>query len=350
MKSLIKTWNELFTEKKFSKSDILNNGFIFSKFPEYFPEISIFPDNEKLNADEQKTIYDIDLFSELGDRYVTPNIEKMISFFDNLSYEDFVKQLMIIINRNHYSNWKAIYKNFIWEYEHGSNYDLTETREVKHTGNVTRVETNEGTEGTVSSSTNVNTGTDTTTDKGTNTTTDSGTNTTTDEGTNTTTDSGTDTTTGNSAVVENKTDTSRYAFNSVGSGVPTETVSNSNTTNNSATQTTEKTTTATVENSTTATVENTSTESVDKTITLNVERTSSINADSTLTRDLINNATDTYNTTDTETISRIGDLSVRAIQDTLQLDIDLWKTNVFYNIVLENILSSLTLSIWKGGE
>jgi hypothetical protein len=266
---MLKTWNELFDEKQFTKNDIISKGFIFSKFPDFFKDISIYPENDTITLQEQKINYDIDLFSELSERYVTPEIDRIFSFFDGLSYDDFVKHLIIRINRNHYENWKKIYKNFVWEYEHGSNYDLTETREVKHTGDVTRVSTNTGT----------------------------------------VKDTGTDTTNTESSVTENKTDTSRYAFNS-NTPVPTDTTKNTN--------------------------------SGEDTTTLIIDRTTA--------NDLENNSTDTYNTTDTETISRVGDLSVRAIQDTLQLDIDLWKKNVFYNIILSDILNTLSLSIWKGGE
>ena len=99
---MLKTWNELFTEKQFTKSDILSKGFIFSKFPEFFKDISIYPDTDCITLQEQKLNYDIDLFSELSDRYVSPEIDKVFTFFDNLSYDDFVKHLMIRINRNHY--------------------------------------------------------------------------------------------------------------------------------------------------------------------------------------------------------------------------------------------------------
>lgn len=265
----MKTWSNLFIEKKFSKTDILEKGFIFSKFPECFPEISIFPENENFNIDEQKTIYDIDLFSELSERLVTPNIEKLLSFYDVLSYEEFIKKIMIILNRSHYSQWKSIYKNFIYEYNLGKNYDLTETREVKHTGDVTRSESNTGTV--------KNTGTDTTNTE--------------------------------SSITENKTDTSRYAFNS-NSPVPTDSTSNTN--------------------------------SGEGNTTLSVDRTTENN--------LSNNATDVYNTTDTETLTRTGDLSVRAIQEQIQLDIDLWKQNEFYEIILNDILNTLCLSIWNSDE
>ena len=122
-------------------------------------------------------------------------------------------------------------------------------------------------------------------------------------------DTGTDTTQSENALTENKTDNTRYAFNST-TPVPTDSSVNSN----------------------------------------SQEGSSTVNIDRTTTNDLSNNATDTYNTTDTESITRVGDLSVRAIQDTLQIDINLWKQNVFYNIVLDNILSTLSLSILKGGE
>ena len=82
----MKSWSKLFVEKNFTKSDILSKGFLFSKFPEYFPDISIYPENEQVNIEEQKTLYDIDLFSELSERYVTPNIEKILSFYDEISY------------------------------------------------------------------------------------------------------------------------------------------------------------------------------------------------------------------------------------------------------------------------
>ena len=118
-------------------------------------------------------------------------------------------------------------------------------------------------------------------------------------------DTGTDTTESANALTENKTDNSRYGFNST-QPVPTESSVNSN----------------------------------------SQEGSSTVNIDRTTTNDLQNNATDTFNTTDSETISRTGDLSVRAIQDTLQNDIDLWKRNVFYNIVMEDIISTLCLPIW----
>ena len=266
---MLKTWNEFFTEQKFTKGDIISKGFIFSKFPDFFKDISIYPDNDEITLEEQKSIYDIDLFTELSERYVPSNIEKMLTFYDNIDYEQFIKVLMVIINRSYYSKWKAIYKNFTWEYEHGSNYDLTETKTVTHKGDVTRVSTNTGT----------------------------------------VKDEGVDTTESENALTENKTDNTRYGFNST-QPVPTDSSVNSN----------------------------------------SQEGTTIFNIDRTTTNDLHNNATDTYNTTDTETISRVGDLSVRAIQDTLQLDIDLWKKNVFFNIVLSDILNILTLSIMKGGE
>lgn len=285
MKKLLQTWNEFFNEKKYTKNDILTKGFIFSKFPEAFGDISIYPDNNNFTIEEQKLNYDIDLFSELGGRYVTPDIEKLFTFFDTLPYDTFIKHLLIRINRNHYEKWKSIYKNFIYEYSLGKNYDLTETREVKHTGNVTRVESNTGTEGTVSSAT--------------------------------VTDTGTDTTNTESSVTANNTEGSRYGFNS-SSAVPTDKTTNTN----SGTGNT----------------------------TMNIDRNTVNESDVTLTKDLQNNATDTFNTVDSETISREGDLSVRAIQEQIQLDIDLWKQNVFYNIVLQDILSTLSLSIMKGGE
>ena len=266
---MLKTWNEFFTEQKFTKADILSKGFIFSKFPEFFNDISIYPDNDQITTEEQKTIYDIDLFNELSERYVPSNIEKLVTFYDSFDYEQFVKVLMVIINRSHYSNWVKIYKDFMWEYDHGSNYDLTETRTVSHTGDITRVATNTGT----------------------------------------VKDIGTDTTETDNKLTANKTDNTRYGFNST-EAVPTDSSTNSN----------------------------------------EQEGSSTVNIDRTTTNDLTNNATDTYNTTDTESITRVGDLSVRAIQDTLQIDINLWKANVFYNIVLDNILSTLSLSILKGGE
>lgn len=266
---MLKTWNELFIEKEFSKTDIISNGFIFSKFPEFFSDISIYPENDKFTADEQKTLYDIDLFSELSERYVPPNIDRLFSFFEGVTYDQFIKHIMVLLNRSHYSNWLKIYNNFIYEYNLGKNYDLIETKEIKHTGDVTRIATNTGT----------------------------------------VKDTGTDTSESDNTLTENKTDNSRYAFNSA-QAVPTDSSVNSN--------------------------------SQEGSTTLSIDRTT--------TNDLTNEATDTYNTTDTETLTRTGDLSVRAIQEQIQLDVDLWKQNVFYNIVLEDILSTLSISIWKGGE
>lgn len=282
---MLKTWNEFFSEHKFSKNDILTKGFIFSKFPEFFSEISIYPDSDKFTIDEQKTVYDIDLYSELSERYVPENIEKLLSFFDGVDYDTFIKHLMLLLNRSHYSNWKKIYSNFIYEYTLGKNYDMTETREIKHTGDVTRVEKNTGSESTVTDTTITN--------------------------------SGGDTTEIESSVTENKTDSACYGFNS-SEAVPTETNSNTN--------------------------------SEEGSTTVTIDRTTQDDSEVVLTKDLTNNSTDTYNTTDTETINRIGDLSVRAVQEQIQMDIDLWKQNVFYNIVLSDILSTLSLSIWKGGE
>ena len=338
---MLKTWNEFFQEQKFTKGDILSKGFIFSKFPEFFKDISIYPENDAITTEEQKTIYDIDLFNELSERYVPSNIEKLVTFYDSFNYEQFIKVLMVIINRSHYLNWSKIYKDFMWEYDHGSNYDLIETREVKHTGDVTRVETNTGSESTVTDETTKNTGTESTAIDGTisNTGTES---TDIDE---TSTNSGTDTVNTTSNVTENKTESSRYGFNSA-NAVPTETNVNTNSGNSESTTETDRTTTN--DSSSVLTLDRTTTNESDSVLT--VDRTTTNNSDVVLTKDLTNNATDTFNTVDTETISRTGDLSVRAIQDTLQNDINLWKANVFYNIVLSDILSTLSLSIWKGGE
>ena len=270
-------WNEFLALKGVTNEEYLMNGFIFYNFSEAFPDIELFDDESEL------LITDLTLRCELSNRYVNAQI---IALSDIIEKPSDVKDMcMLLLRTQYYHKWLKIYKNFIYEYTHGSNYDLTETREVKHTGDVTRVETNTGTESTVIDETVKNTGGDTIDTE--------------------------------SSVTENTSESFRHAFNS-SSAVPTDKTTNKNSSEGSTTTTT--------------------------------DRTTKNDSDTTLTKDLTNNATDTYNTTDTETITRVGDLSVRAIQDTIQLDIDLWKKNVFFNIVFEDILSALCLPIWEANE
>lgn len=279
------TWADLLAKVNYTPENVLNTGFVFIRFPEMFPEISICENTDYFGVEDQLLSNDIELIGDIRNRYVPSKIQTMLEFIPDVDYEQLQGFLLSMINRYHYPKWVKIYKNFLWEYDHGSNYDLTETREVKHTGDVTRVESNTGTETTVADETTKNTGGNTTETE--------------------------------SAVINNTTEASRYGFNS-SSAVPTDKSTNSNSGEGSSTTT--------------------------------IDQTTKNDSDITLTKDLTNNATDTYNTVDTETISRTGDLSVRAIQDTLQNDIDLWKRNVFYNIVMEDIISTLCLPVWETNE
>ena len=263
------TWTDLLAKVNYTPENVMNTGFIFMHFPEMFSDISICDNTDLFDIETQLLSNDIEMIGEIRNRYVSNKLQSMVEFIPDFDYEQLQGFILSMINRYHYPKWKKIYKNFLWEYDHGSNYDLTETRTVSHTGDVTRVATNSGT----------------------------------------VKDTGTDTTESANALTENKTDNSRYGFNST-QAAPTESSVNSN----------------------------------------SQEGSSTVNIDRTTTNDLTNNATDTYNTTDTESISKVGDLSVRAIQDTLQLDIDLWKKNVFYNIVMEDIISTLCLPIWETNE
>lgn len=279
------TWSDLLTKVNFTPDNVLETGFLFVHFPEMFPEISICENNDVFAESDQLLSNDIELIGEIRNRYISPTLSNMVEFIPEIDYEILQGFIASMVNRFNYPKWKKIYKNFLWEYDHGSNYDLTETREVKHTGDVTRVEKNTGSESTVTDETLKN--------------------------------SGGDTVQSENSVTADNTESSRYGFNSA-SAVPTERSTNTN--------------------------------SGEGTTTTTTDRTTENDSETTVTKDLTNNATDTYNTTDTETIKRTGDLSVRAIQDTLQNDIDLWKRNVFYNIVMEDIISTLCLPIWQTNE
>lgn len=279
------TWADLLAKVNFTPDNVIETGFLFIHFPEMFPEISICENTGGFAESDQLLANDIELLGELRNRYISNTLLSMIEFIPEIDYEMIQGFIASMINRYHYPKWKKIYKNFLWEYDHGSNYDLTETREVKHTGDVKRVETNTGSEKTVADETTKNTGGNTTETE--------------------------------SSVISNTTEASRYGFNS-SSAVPTDKSTNNNSSEGSSNTT--------------------------------IDQTTKNDSDITLTKDLTNNATDTFNTTDTETVIRKGDLSVRAIQDTLQNDIDLWKRNVFYNIVMEDIISTLCLPVWGTNE